>query len=115
MSNDHVPQHSGSRWEPPATTDPADHRTIPMASLGSATARPDEDRGRRRRRGPLLAVGAVGLSWPLITRLRSGLPTLPRWLTVIVLVIVMVGAVGTLVQVLRIGHSGATAAWSDVA
>ena len=29
--------------------------------------------------------------------------------------IVMVGAVGTLVQVVRIGHSGATAAWSDVA
>ena len=63
----------------------------------------------------VLAVGAVGLSWPLIARLRSSLPTLPRWLTVLVVVIVMVGAVGTLVQVLRIGHSGATAAWSDVA
>ena len=57
-----MPQHSGSRWEPPATTDPADHRTIPMASLGSATARPDEDRGRRRRRGPLLAVLAAVLT-----------------------------------------------------
>lgn len=63
----------------------------------------------------VLAVGAVGLSWPLIVRLRSSLPTLPRWLTVLVLVIVVVGAVGTLVQVVRIGHSGATAAWSDVA
>jgi len=57
-----MPQHSGSRWEPPATTDPADHRTIPTASLGSATARPDEDRGRRRRRGPLLAVLAAVLT-----------------------------------------------------
>lgn len=63
----------------------------------------------------VLAVGALGLSWPLIVRLRSSLPALPRWLTVLVLVIVVVGAVGTLVQVVRIGHSGAAAAWSDVA
>lgn len=64
MSNDHVPQHSGSRWEPPTTTDPVDHRTIPTAALGSAPApaRPDEDRGRRRRRGPLLAVLAAVLT-----------------------------------------------------
>lgn len=64
MSNDHVPQHSGSRWEPPTTTDPVDHRTIPTAALGSAPApaRPDEDRGRRRRRGPLLAVLATVLT-----------------------------------------------------
>jgi len=34
---------------------------------------------------------------------------------VLVLAIVVVGAVGTLVQVVRIGHSGATAAWSAVA
>ena len=63
----------------------------------------------------VLAVGALGLSWPLIVRVRSSLPALPRWLTVLVLMIVVVGAVGTLVQVVRIGHSGATAAWSDVA
>ena len=63
----------------------------------------------------VLAVGALGLSWPLITGLRSSLPTLPRWMTALVLVIVLVGAVGTLVQVVRIGHSGAEAAWSDVA
>jgi predicted membrane protein DUF2231 len=63
----------------------------------------------------VLALGALGLSWPLVVRLRSSLPTLPRWVTVLVLAIVVVGAVGTLVQVVRIGHSGATAAWSDVA
>lgn len=63
----------------------------------------------------VLAVGALGLSWPLITALRPSLRALPRWLTVLVLAIVVVGALGTLVQVVRIGHSGATAAWSDVA
>jgi hypothetical protein len=63
----------------------------------------------------VLAVGALGLSWPLIRGFRTSLPSLPRWLTVLVLAIVVVGAVGTLVQVVRIGHSGATAAWSAVA
>ncbi len=62
----------------------------------------------------VLAVGALGLSWPLIVGLRPSLPALPRWLTVLVLVIAVVGALGTVVQVVRIGHSGATAAWSDV-
>ena len=62
----------------------------------------------------VLAVGALGLSWPLITRLLTGLPDRPRWLTLLVVAIVVVGALGTLVQVVRIGHSGATAAWSDV-
>ena len=63
----------------------------------------------------VLAVGALGLSWPLIRGFRTSLPSLPRWLTVLVLAIVVVGALGTLVQVVRIGHSGATAAWSAVA
>lgn len=62
----------------------------------------------------VLAVGALGLSWPLIRGLRAGLPDLPRWLTLLVVAVVVVGALGTLVQVVRIGHSGATAAWSDV-
>ena len=63
----------------------------------------------------VLAVGALGLSWPLIRGFRTSLPSLPRWLTVLVLAIVVVDAVGTLVQVVQIGHSGATAAWSAVA
>lgn len=62
----------------------------------------------------VLAVGALGLSWPLIRGLRAGLPDLPRWLTLLVVAVMVVGALGTLVQVVRIGHSGATAAWSDV-
>jgi hypothetical protein len=63
----------------------------------------------------VLAVGAIGVTWPKIVRLRAGLPELPRWLTVLVLVLVVVGALSTLVQVVRIGHTGAESAWSDVA
>ena len=48
---------------------------------------------------------------PLIGQLPTGLPQLP----VLVLVIVVIGAAGAMVQVVRIGHSGAQAAWSDVA
>ena len=63
MSNDSLPQHSGSRWEPPPTTDPLAGRAIDAAAFRSDTAsgRPDEERGRRRR-GPLLAVLAAVLT-----------------------------------------------------
>ena len=63
MSNDSLPQHSGSRWEPPPTTDPLAGRATPAAAFGSdtASARPGEERGRRRR-GPLLAVLAAVLT-----------------------------------------------------
>ena len=61
----------------------------------------------------VVAVGALGLSWPLIRELRPSLPALPRWLTVLMLVIVVIGAAGTLVEVALIGHSGAAAAWSE--
>ena len=39
--------------------------------------------------------------------------TAPRWLEVLTLVVSLVAAVGTLVQVVLIGHSGATAAWTS--
>ncbi len=63
MSNDSLPQHSGSRWEPTPTTDPLAGRAIPTTALGStpASPRPGEER-RRRRRGPLLAVLAAVLT-----------------------------------------------------
>jgi hypothetical protein len=38
---------------------------------------------------------------------------LPRWLLVGAAVVGLVAALGTSVQVVRIGHSGAQAAWSD--
>ena len=37
-----------------------------------------------------------------------------RWVSVAVVVVTLVAATGTMVQVVRIGHSGAKAAWSDV-
>ncbi|MGI8458798.1 MAG: DUF2231 domain-containing protein [Propionibacteriaceae bacterium] len=62
----------------------------------------------------VLLVGAAGSFWIHLTSTRPGLWTFPRWLTVVVGVVVVVGAVLTLVEVVRIGHSGATAAWSGV-
>ena len=38
----------------------------------------------------------------------------PRWLVVVLMVGAVLAAVGTTVQVVRIGHSGAEAAWSGV-
>ncbi|GAA2109075.1 hypothetical protein GCM10009841_30070 [Microlunatus panaciterrae] len=60
----------------------------------------------------VLAVGAAGLFWGH-RRGRSGTSTLPRWLVALTLVIALVGAIGTTVQVVLIGHSGAEAAWSS--
>lgn len=60
----------------------------------------------------ILLVGAAGVFWPRIAALRPTWPDFPRWLTLVVMLVVAVGAVGTLVEVVRIGHSGATAAWS---
>jgi hypothetical protein len=37
-----------------------------------------------------------------------------RWVTVAVAVVTVVAASGAVVQVVRIGHSGAKASWSDV-
>ena len=36
------------------------------------------------------------------------------WVTILVIAVTVVAAAGTLVQVARIGHSGAKASWSDV-
>ena len=45
---------------------------------------------------------------------RSDEVAMPRWIAGALIVIALVGAVGTGVQVGRIGHSGAEAAWSGV-
>lgn len=39
----------------------------------------------------------------------------PRWAPALVALVAVIAAAGTTVQVVRIGHSGAEAAWSDVA
>ncbi|HEX5994429.1 MAG TPA: DUF2231 domain-containing protein [Jiangellales bacterium] len=66
----------------------------------------------------VLTLGAAGLFW-LHTRRnspegdgrRSGWQ---RLVAVAVTVVSLIGAVGAAVQVIRIGHSGADAAWSDL-
>lgn len=62
----------------------------------------------------VLLVGAAGVFWTHWAPTRAGLWTFPRWLTYVVLALVVVGAVLTLVQVVRIGHTGAAAAWTGV-
>lgn len=64
-----------------------------------------------------LAVVAAGLFY-LTWRARRGEGggagwTAPRWLPVVVMVAALVVSTGTVVQAVRIGHSGATAVWSQ--
>jgi hypothetical protein len=61
-----------------------------------------------------LLVGAAALFW---TRRHEGQVdgrTFSRWLVVAIVVLIVAAAAGTLVEVVLIGHSGATAAWSAV-
>ncbi|GAA3706158.1 hypothetical protein GCM10022204_24810 [Microlunatus aurantiacus] len=72
MSHDQPAQHSGSRWEPPAATDPTAGRAGPAPVSGADSAAPPDlgapgvgapdDRRSRRRRGPLLAALAAVLT-----------------------------------------------------
>jgi hypothetical protein len=47
-----------------------------------------------------------------VTRLRK--IALPRWLPLLITVLAVVAAIGSTVEVVLIGHAGATAAWHDV-
>lgn len=71
MSNDHPPQHSGSRWEPATGSDPsgglAGRPPVSGADTSAETGTDSTggssgDRKSRRRRGPLLAVLAAVLT-----------------------------------------------------
>ena len=62
----------------------------------------------------LLVVGAAAVYWPQLRASRPQLWTLPRPLVLLSIVVASVGAVGALVEVVLIGHSGAAAAWSGV-
>jgi hypothetical protein len=63
-----------------------------------------------------LFVVAVGL-W-LLDRRRAGVPRTAagraRWVPVVAGVLALVAAVGTVQQVVRVGHAGATATWDGV-
>jgi hypothetical protein len=71
----------------------------------------------RRERAAAAAAGATdGSAAPsssVSAERVAPAPVLPRWLLVGAAVVGLVAALGTSVQVVRIGHSGAEAAWSD--
>ncbi len=62
-----------------------------------------------------LLVGVVGLFWSDRIIDRPGRWTPPRLLRWAILLVIGIGAVGALVEVVLIGHSGASAAWAGVA
>lgn len=62
----------------------------------------------------VLLVGAVGVFWSHLASSRPQLWNLPRSVVFACALVATVGAVGSLVDVIRIGHSGAVAAWSGV-
>ena len=62
----------------------------------------------------VLAVGAAGVYWPHLARTRPRMWTFPRALVLGATALATIGAVGSLVEVVLIGHSGAAAAWSGV-
>ena len=71
----------------------------------------------RRERAAAAAAGATDGSTVTSSSVSAErvapAPVLPRWLLVGAAVVGLVAALGTSVQVVRIGHSGAEAAWSD--
>jgi hypothetical protein len=62
-----------------------------------------------------LTVVAAGLYFWHRRTYRSPRTAGPRWLPAVIAGLAVVAGLGTAVQVVRIGHSGAEAAWSDVA
>lgn len=64
----------------------------------------------------LVAVAAASYAWHRRRGHREGARTVLRtWVPVAISVLAVVAALGTSVQVVLIGHSGAKAAWSNVA
>ena len=65
----------------------------------------------------VLAVGMValmGLSRATAKASASGTSRAPSWMVLAVAALTVLAATGALVQVIRIGHSGAEATWSGV-
>jgi hypothetical protein len=62
-----------------------------------------------------LAAGSIGLylQRPGVPRITGG-REFPRWLVVVITVVSVAAALGTIVETIVIGHTGATAAWSGV-
>jgi len=63
----------------------------------------------------VLVLAAAALFWLRRREVTTGeTSNTPRGIAIAALALAVVGSVGTTVQVVRIGHSGAQAAWSDV-
>ena len=63
----------------------------------------------------VVAAGLFYLTWRARRSERGGTWTAPRWLPAVVMVAALVASTGTIVQAVRIGHSGATAVWAQTA
>lgn len=61
----------------------------------------------------LFVVAAVLLWWNWGER-AAGPPRAPKWVALVLTVTAVLSASGIMVEVVRIGHSGATAVWSDI-
>lgn len=68
--------------------------------------------------GLLVAAAVTTVIWRrergVVGALDTAASALPRWLAVTAIALAVITSVGTTQQVVRIGHSGAQAAWSDV-
>ncbi len=62
----------------------------------------------------VLLVGAIGVFWIHWSTEHPNVRSLPRWFAIVAMVVAVVAAAGSLVEVVLIGHSGAAAAWSGV-
>jgi len=62
-----------------------------------------------------LAVVAAVLLWWGWTERESTSPRAPKWVALVLAVGAVLFAAGTVVEAVRIGHSGATATWTQVA
>jgi phosphoglycerol transferase MdoB-like AlkP superfamily enzyme len=62
----------------------------------------------------LVVVAAVLLWWNWNER-KAAAPRAPKWVAVVLAVAAVLAATGTTVQAVLVGHSGATAVWSQVA
>ena len=62
----------------------------------------------------LFLIAAVLLWWNWNERATAA-PRAPRWVALVLAVAAVLASAGTVVQAVRIGHSGATAVWSQVA
>lgn len=63
----------------------------------------------------LLVLVAGVLLWWNWNESRATTPRAPKWVALVLAVTAVLGASGTIVQAVRIGHSGATATWSNIA